>query len=105
VPVRNNRNPLLTIDFSSIVRRATIAQKKKSVELSISLKADIEPEHRLVQRGGATVLEIQLPKPPPGTAPPPTDDSVDSLPLRNPPSARPHQESGGKQHHHHSGAR
>jgi OOP family OmpA-OmpF porin len=105
VPVRNNRNPLLTIDFSSIVRRATIAQKKKSVELSISLKADLEPEQRLVQRGGATVLEIRFPKPPPGMAPPPADDIVDSPPLRNPQEARPHQETGGKQHHHHSSAR
>src|SRR6201999_1294333 len=41
VPLRNNRNPLLTIDFSSIVKRATIKQRKKAVELTIELKAEI----------------------------------------------------------------
>jgi len=70
VPVRNNRNPLMTVDFSSIVRRALIAQRKKSVEITIFLKADAELEHRIVQRGGAAVLEIRLPKTPP--TPPPT---------------------------------
>ncbi|HWZ88320.1 MAG TPA: thrombospondin type 3 repeat-containing protein, partial [Polyangiaceae bacterium] len=64
VPLRNNRNPLLTAEFPSSLRRATIKPKKKAVELTIELKADVEPAHQLVQRGGATVLEIRLPKPP-----------------------------------------
>jgi hypothetical protein len=64
VPVRNNRNPLTALEFSSVVRRATIVQKKKAVEITISLKADVQPSHQIVQRGGATVLEIRLPKAP-----------------------------------------
>src|SRR5450755_1037712 len=57
---------VLTIDFSSIVRRATIKQRKKTVELSIWLKADAEPTQTAVERDGSTVLEIRLPKTPPG---------------------------------------
>ena len=76
-PGRNSRNALDTSAFSSVVRRATIAQRKKNVEVAIALNADVQPQHRLVTRAGATVLEIQLPKAPPGTAPP-----APSLPIR-----------------------
>jgi hypothetical protein len=69
-PGRNSRNPLDTSAFSSVVRRATVAQKKKNVEITLTLTADVQPQHRLVQRAGATVLEIQLPTAPPGSAPP-----------------------------------
>jgi hypothetical protein len=62
VPVRNNRNPLVTGDFATTLKRATFTQKKKSVELSLLLKADVQPTHQLVQRGGVTVLEIRLPR-------------------------------------------
>ncbi|HEX3775005.1 MAG TPA: thrombospondin type 3 repeat-containing protein [Polyangiaceae bacterium] len=64
VPLRNNRNPLITVDFSSLVKRATIKQHKKAVELTLELKADLELQSQTVQRGGATVLEIRLPKAP-----------------------------------------
>jgi hypothetical protein len=66
VPIRNNRNPLLTGDFSTTLSRATFTQKKKAVELSLVLKADVQPSHQLVQRGGVTVLEIRLPTAPLG---------------------------------------
>jgi Thrombospondin type 3 repeat len=98
VPLRNNRNPLLTSDFSSIVRRTTIAQRKKAVEISLQLKADIQPEQRLVQRGAVTVLEIQLPKAPPASARSGSTDSESNAPNEakapRQPSAHRHRQKG-----------
>ncbi|HEY4105942.1 MAG TPA: thrombospondin type 3 repeat-containing protein, partial [Polyangiaceae bacterium] len=97
VPIRNNRNPLLTVDFSSIVRRATIKQVKKSVELTIVLKADVEPQSQSVQRGGATVLEIRLPKAPPG---PPLPDPALAPPQNQPEKSRENPAPHHGQHGH-----
>jgi hypothetical protein len=64
VPLRNNRNPLNASEFPSVLRRATIMQKKKAVELTITLKVPVQADTQLVQRDGKTVLEIRLPKAP-----------------------------------------
>ncbi|MET0794443.1 MAG: hypothetical protein ABW061_23175 [Polyangiaceae bacterium] len=63
VPIRNNRNPLLTSDFpSSIVSAALVADKKaKSARLVLVLRDDFQPKHRLVKRNGGAALEIELP--------------------------------------------
>ncbi len=100
VPSRNNRNPLLTIDFSSIVRRATIRQHGKVVELSIALKAPAEPTQRIVERDGATVLEIQLPPAPPGLAQPaPDEPAVERGPVT--PQTRENTPKRGRHSHTH----
>ena len=69
VPIRNNRNPLLTNDFpSSVVSAALVADKKdKSAHLVLVLRGDMQPKHRLVRRNGGATLEIELPAPSPAS--------------------------------------
>ena len=64
VPLRNNKNPLLLRDFSSSAMSAVLVPDKKSVRLVVTLRANVNPTHRMVQRGKAAVLEIELPAPP-----------------------------------------
>jgi Thrombospondin type 3 repeat len=64
VPRRNNKNPLNATEFPSVLRRATITQKKKAVELTITLKAPVQAATQMVQRDGKTVFEIRLPRAP-----------------------------------------
>ena len=72
VPMKNNRNPLLTSDFpSSIVSATLIADKKaKAARLVLELRDDFEPRHRLVKRNGGVALEVDLPAPSPAPAGP-----------------------------------
>jgi Thrombospondin type 3 repeat len=98
VVVHNNQNPLVTNDFPSIVRRATIKQQKKAVELTIALKADAEPTQTVLERDGSTVLEIRLPPAPPGLLQMPdaepgaqgTGDAPATHPARNAEPQRSH---------------
>jgi len=71
VPMKNNRNPLLTSDFpSSIVSATLIADKKtKAARLVLELRDDFEPRHRLVKRNGGVALEVDLPAPAPASTP------------------------------------
>ncbi|HKY36368.1 MAG TPA: hypothetical protein VJN18_10540 [Polyangiaceae bacterium] len=64
VPLRNNKNPLLLRDFSSSAVSAVLVADKKSVRLVVTLRANVNPTHRMIQRGKAAVLEIELPAPP-----------------------------------------
>jgi hypothetical protein len=66
VPLRNNRNPLLLRDFSSSAISAVLVPDKQSVRFVVTLRANVNPTHRMVQRGKAAVLEIELPAPPSG---------------------------------------
>jgi hypothetical protein len=64
VPLRNNKNPLLLRDFSSSAVSAVLVPDKQSVRFVVTLRANVNPTHRMIQRGKAAVLEIQLPAPP-----------------------------------------
>jgi hypothetical protein len=66
VPLRNNKNPLLLRDFSSSAMSAVLVPDKQAVRFVVTLRANVNPTHRMVQRGKATVLEIELPAPPAG---------------------------------------
>ncbi|HEY4159873.1 MAG TPA: AMIN domain-containing protein [Polyangiaceae bacterium] len=63
VPVRNNRNPLLTQDFASVVESARLVSDKKATRLVIRLNTAVEPQQRMVARGSHATLEIEFPPP------------------------------------------
>jgi hypothetical protein len=75
VPLKNNRNPLLLRDFGSSAltavllpspaRKATRKAKAedRSVRLVVTLRGDVSPAHRVVNRGNGAALEIELPAP------------------------------------------
>jgi len=73
VPIRNNKNPLLTNDFPSSILSATLVadKKAKAARLVLKLRDAVEPKHRLVKRNGGAALEIELPAPAPTPAPGP----------------------------------
>lgn len=66
VPLRNNKNPLLLRDFNSSALSAVLVPDKQAVRFVVTLRANVNPTHRMVQRGKAAVLEIELPAPPAG---------------------------------------
>lgn len=69
VPLRNNKNPLLLRDFGSSALSAVLVPEKargkgkaQAVKLVVTLRADVNPPHRMVERGRGAALEIELPK-------------------------------------------
>jgi hypothetical protein len=74
VPLRNNRNPLLLRDFASSALSAVLVASPRgkgrakraeapNVRLIVTLRGDVQPSHRVVNRGKGARLEIELPKP------------------------------------------
>lgn len=70
VPLRNNKNPLLTGEFaSSVVSARLVSSKKaKSAELVVAVRGDVKSTQRISKRDGGALLEIEFPAPTPGSA-------------------------------------
>jgi hypothetical protein len=93
IPVRNNKNPLLTSHFSSVVRSIRFAadgapkkgRGKKppatDTHLIVELRESIQPAHRMTKTAdGAPLLVVDFPKP---TSPvPPEPDPAPPPPVR-----------------------
>jgi hypothetical protein len=98
IPVRNNKNPLLTRHFGSAVvsarfvaeeapgKRGHKGHKKKTlgdVHLVVELREALRPAHRIeTQPDGSAVLVVDVPKP--TTPPPPEPDEQPPAPPANP---------------------
>lgn len=80
VPLKNNTNPLLLRDFGAGAVTAQLipdkadkrrgkkgkgadAKRTPGVRLVISLRSNVTPSHRMVQRGKGAALEVELPPP------------------------------------------
>lgn len=63
VVIRNNRNPLITRDFSSPVTSARLVPEKNATKLVIELREKSTPSHRMVSADGGAALEITFPAP------------------------------------------
>ena len=77
VPLRNNKNPLLLRDFASSAltavlvpgargkhaKAATKSSAAPSVRLVVTLRGNVQPNHRVVSHGKGARLEIELPAP------------------------------------------
>ncbi len=73
IPVRNNRNPLVTREFDSVVLVARLVPergkrgKKKAVagvRLVVSLREAVKPTHRVVRKAdGTATFMVEFPKP------------------------------------------
>lgn len=73
IPVRNNRNPLVTRDFDSVVlvarlvpERAKRGKKKAAagVRLVVSLREAVKPTHRVARKAdGTATFVVEFPKP------------------------------------------
>lgn len=63
VHLRNNKNPLNAQFFNSNVVRAKLDDTKKGVRVRISLRSDVQPEHKMVSQGSGAVLRIDVPPP------------------------------------------
>jgi hypothetical protein len=68
VPLKNNKNPLLLRDFDSSAISAVLVPEKargkgkaQAVKLVVTLRSDVSPTHRMVERGRGAALEIELP--------------------------------------------
>ena len=68
VPLKNNKNPLLLRDFGSSALTAVLVPEKargrdktQAVRLVLTLRTDVSPAHRMVERGRGAALEIELP--------------------------------------------
>lgn len=62
VPVRNNRNPLITTHFVTPVARARLVPTAADVDLVIELRGDVAPTHQVVSsEGGGARLEVDFP--------------------------------------------
>lgn len=83
IPVRNNKNPLITEHFpASIVSARYVADKKgkgrekpADARLEIVLREESKPTHKVERQGdGTAIFTVDLPKPrtPPPPAPVPT---------------------------------
>ena len=64
VPVRNNRNSLLTYHFNTALSEARLVQFKNDVYLRIDLRASVTPNVRLIEivAGKVAMLEVLFPK-------------------------------------------
>jgi hypothetical protein len=67
VVIRNNRNPLLTAHFASIVESARLVSDKKATRLVVQLREEAAPSHRMVSRGRGAALEVDFPAPKAGS--------------------------------------
>jgi hypothetical protein len=65
VVLKNNKNPLLTRDFTTAVTSARLVpdKKAKSTRLVVELREPVTPTHKMVSRGRGFVLEVDFPPP------------------------------------------
>jgi hypothetical protein len=64
VPSKNDKNPLLTSDFSSPVMSARLVPTKTDAELVVALRENVTPKHRVVKRPDGTVsVQVDFPAP------------------------------------------
>jgi hypothetical protein len=61
-PVRTNRLPLLTSFFPTPVGRVQLVEQGNDVDLVIELRAPSEAKHRVVERGGTILLQVDFPR-------------------------------------------
>lgn len=89
IPIRNNKNPLITEHFPASIVSARYAADKKGkrrdktadARLEIVLREESKPAHKVERQGdGTAIFTVDLPKP--STPPPPA-------PVPTPPSRRP----------------
>jgi|GEM_PF-1925405 len=60
VRIKNNRNPLLTTHFGSVVKAARLKPAGKNLRLEIELKTPAKVTHKLVNEGPGSVLRVQV---------------------------------------------
>lgn len=60
VPKKNNRNPLVTSHFHSVVDRVRLAPSGKDTDLIIELSAEARSSVQVVRLGEGAVLEVRL---------------------------------------------
>jgi len=61
-PVRTNRLPLLTNFFPTPVGRVQLVEQGNDVDLVIELRAPSDAKHRIVERDGTILLQVDFPR-------------------------------------------